>query len=66
MPIRQFVWINGQFVSPWVMNIDTDIVIPAMSQENFCQQADITLSNVNGRFDGAFGTDYGTRISRMR
>jgi hypothetical protein len=55
MPIRQFVWIDGEFVSPWVMNIDTDIVIPAMSQENFCQQADITLSNVNGRFDGAFG-----------
>lgn len=55
MPIRQFVWIDGEFVSPWVMNIDTDIVIPAMSQENFCQQADITLSNVNGRFDGAWG-----------
>jgi hypothetical protein len=55
MPLTQFVTIDGMDVSPWVMGIDVDVVIPNTNQENFVQQADVTLSNVGGKFDGAFG-----------
>jgi len=51
MPIAQFVLIDGVDVSPWVMNIDTDILIPS-TNESFVQQCDLTLSNASGRFDG--------------
>ena len=51
MPIGQYTLIDGVDVSPWVMDISTDIVIPS-TNENFVQQLDLTLSNVGGRFDG--------------
>jgi hypothetical protein len=51
MPITQFVTIDGRDVSPWVLGVDIDVLIPA-TNESFVQQCDLTLSNVNGRFDG--------------
>lgn len=51
MPLAHFVLIDGQDVSPWVMGADIDILIPS-TNESFVQQCDLTLSNVNGRFDG--------------
>jgi hypothetical protein len=53
MPITQFVLIDGEDVSPWVMSIRTDIAIQA-TNESFVQQCDLVLSNEDGKFDGAF------------
>jgi hypothetical protein len=52
MPITHFITIDGHDVSPWVMQADIDLVIPG-SYTEYTQQADLTLSNVGGKFDGS-------------
>jgi len=52
MPIAHYVLIDNIDVSPFVMGADIDVLIPS-SNTSYVQQADITLSNVGGRFDGA-------------
>jgi hypothetical protein len=52
MPLVSFVTIDDVDVSRFVMSVDTDFVI-GTPDANFCQQCDLVLSNVNGRFEGA-------------
>lgn len=52
MTLVSFVTIDDVDVSRYVLSVDTDFVI-GTPDANFCQQCDLVLSNVNGRFDGA-------------
>lgn len=52
MPLVSFVTIDDVDVSRYVMSVDTDFVI-GTPDANYCQQCDLTLSNVGGRFEGA-------------
>ncbi len=52
IPLASFVTIDDVDVSRYVLSVDTDFVI-GTPDANYCQQCDLTLSNVGGRFEGA-------------
>jgi hypothetical protein len=52
MPLVSFVIIDDIDASRYVLGVDTDFII-GTPDANFCQQCDLVLSNINGRFDGA-------------
>ncbi len=55
MPISHYVLIEGQDVSPWVMNVTTEYNI-GQNFESTVQQCDITLANPGGKFNETFWT----------